>query len=275
MSGVHSIRSEGADLHVEETGSGTPVLFIHEMGGNCRSWEPQLRYFARSHRCIAYNARGYPPSSVPVDYREYSQETAARDAIAVLDGLGIERAHVVGLSMGSFATLQLGLDFPERALSLTVAGCGAGSALDEHAQSQRRYEDMAARIEQGGFEDFVQDYVRKPVRQALFKKDPRGWREFADGMRAASPIGLACTLRGVQARRPSLWHLEQRLRQMALPALLVCGDQDGPCLQPNLFLNRVLPDSRLFVFGDSGHAVNQEEPDLFNKIVREFIENHD
>ena len=269
------IHSRGADLHVEEAGSGTPLLFVHEMGGNWRSWEPQLRRFARSHRCIAYNARGYPPSSVPADYREYSQETAARDAVAVLDGLGIERAHVVGLSMGSFATLQLGLDFPERALSLTVAGCGSGSEPEGHERSRRRYREMAAAIEQGGFDDFVRDYARGPVRQALLRKDPRGWQAFVDGLREASPVGIACTLRGVQARRPSLWQLEERLRRMALPTLLVCGDRDEPCLQPNLFLNRVLPDSRLFVLGDTGHAVNQEEPDLFNRILGDFIASHE
>jgi len=269
------IRSQGVDLHVEEAGSGVPLLFIHEMGGSCSSWEPQMRHFARSHRCIAYNARGYPPSSVPVDYREYSQEASARDAVAVLDALGIERAHIVGLSMGSFVTLQFGLDFPERALSLTVAGCGTGSSLDNYAQNQRRYEEMAAGIEQGGFEAFVHEYVRRPIRQALLKKDPIGWREFADGLAAASPVGMACTLRGVQARRPSVWHLQERLERMKLPTLLLCGDQDEPCLEPNLFLKRVIPDSRLFVFGESGHAVNQEEPGLFNAVLRNFIDRHD
>lgn len=269
------IPSQGADLYVEEVGSGTPILFVHEMGGGCHSWEPQLRHFARSHRCIAFNARGYPPSSVPQDYRQYSQEIAARDAVAVLDALDIERAHVVGLSMGSFATLQLGLDFPERARSLTVAGCGSGSALASYEQSQRRYEAMADEIEQGRFAEFVEDYVRKPVRQALLRKDPLGWKMFADGMRAASPTGIACTLRGVQARRPSLWHIEEKLRQLTLPTLLVCGDQDEPCLEPNLFLNRVLPDSRMFVFGDSGHAVNHDEPERFNRTLRDFIAHHE
>ena len=269
------VESGGVKLHVEETGSGTPLLFIHEMGGDCRSWEPQLRHFARSHRCIAYNARGYPPSDVPADYRVYSQEQAARDAVAVLDGLGVERAHIVGLSMGSFATLQLGLDFPGRALSLTVAGCGSGSGLDTYASSQLRYEQLAQGIEAGGFVEFARDYARGPVRQTLLRKDPRGWREFADQLLAGSPVGIACTLRGVQARRPSVWHLEPRLRELALPVLLLCGDRDEPCLQPNLYLNRILPDSRLFVFGDSGHAINQEEPALFNQVLRDFITCHE
>ncbi len=102
-------------LHVEEAGSGTPILFIHEFGGNHASWEPQLRFFSRRHRCITYAARGYPPSDVPEDVARYSQAIAVADAVAVLDGLGIGKAHIVGLSMGGFATVHLGLTHPDRA----------------------------------------------------------------------------------------------------------------------------------------------------------------
>ena len=268
------IASRDADLYVEEVGSGQPLLFLHEMGGSHRSWEPQLRHFARSHRCIVYAARGYPPSSVPTDPGAYSQEIAARDAAAVLDALGIERAHVVGLSMGSFATLQFGLDFPARAMSLTAAGCGSGSMPDGYEASQKRYEELARQIEQGGFEDFAHAYARGPVRQPFLEKDPRGWQDFADGLLANSPTGTACTLRGVQARRPSLWHLEPALVRLRVPTLLLCGDRDEPCLQPNLYLNRTLPDSRLFVFGNTGHAINLEEPELFNLVLRNFLASH-
>lgn len=269
------IHSNGADLHVEETGAGAPILFLHEMGGNYRSWEPQVRYFGRSHRCITYSARGYPPSSVPVDDRLYSQETAARDAVAVLDALHIEKAHVVGLSMGSFATLQLGLDFPDRALSLTLAGCGSGSPLESYEDAQSRYREMANSIEQQGFEPFVRAYARGPARQPFQKKDPRGWQEFEAGLLSNSPIGIACTLRGVQARRPSLWHLEERLHALALPVLVLCGDRDAPCIDPSLYLNRALRDSRLFMFGETGHTLNLEEPDLFNKVLKDFITRYD
>ena len=87
-------------LHYEETGSGTPIVFVHEFAGDSRSWEPQVRYLSRRYRCIAYNARGYPPSEVPADPAAYSQDRARDDVLAVLDGLAIERAHVVGLVDG-------------------------------------------------------------------------------------------------------------------------------------------------------------------------------
>src|SRR5450432_463493 len=100
---------DGARLYFEETGSGTPIVFVHEFAGDYRSWEPQVRHFSRRYRCITYNARGYPPSDVPADVERYSQASARDDILCVLDGLGINRAHVVGLSMGGFATLHFGM----------------------------------------------------------------------------------------------------------------------------------------------------------------------
>ena len=115
----HIKTDDGVNLWVEEHGSGAPVVFAHEFGGDIRSWEPQLRHFARNYRTIAFNARGYPPSDVPEDVSMYGQFRAVDDILAVLDGLGIDKAHIVGLSMGGFAALHFGFRYPDRALSLT------------------------------------------------------------------------------------------------------------------------------------------------------------
>src|ERR1700757_4743357 len=123
----HLTADDGVKLYYEEVGSGIPIIFVHEFAGDIRSYELQIRYFARRYRCIVYNARGYPPSDVPEDPARYSQERARDDIRAVLDGLGIAKAHVVGVSMGGFATLHSGLSYPDRALSLVVAGCGYGA----------------------------------------------------------------------------------------------------------------------------------------------------
>ena len=123
----HATTDDGVKLHYEETGSGVPVVFVHEFAGDARSWEPQLRHFGQRYRAVAYDARGYPPSDVPPDPASYSQDRAADDIAAVLDHLGLAAAHVVGLSMGGFATLHFGFRHPARALSLTVAGCGYGA----------------------------------------------------------------------------------------------------------------------------------------------------
>src|SRR5262249_29216887 len=85
----HLTTDDGVKLYYEEVGAGIPIVFVHEFAGDVRSWEPQLRYFGRRYRCIAYNARGYPPSDVPGTVDKYSQDRARDDIRAVLDALKI------------------------------------------------------------------------------------------------------------------------------------------------------------------------------------------
>src|SRR5580704_7653168 len=123
----------GVRLYVEETGTGEPIVFVHELNADAREWEAQVRWFSRSYRCIAFNARGYPPSDIPEDPSLYGIPFVVDDIAAVLRGLGVLRAHVVGLSMGAYAALHFGLMYPEMARSLVAAGVGSGSAPADRA----------------------------------------------------------------------------------------------------------------------------------------------
>lgn len=263
--------SDGIALHVEEAGSGTPILFIHEFGGNHASWEPQLRHFSRRHRCITYAARGYPPSDVLDDVTRYSQAIAVADAVAVLDGLDIDRAHIVGLSMGGFATIHFGLTHPDRALSLTAAGAGYGAEKQHEDYFRGVSREVADKFETLGAPTFAPIYAEGASRVQFQAKDPRGWREFADRLATHSSKGAALTMRGVQAMRPSLWDLEDGLKRMSVPTLVIVGDEDDHCLQPGLFLKRTIPACGLSVFPKTGHTLNLEEPAMFNAVLAEFI----
>lgn len=247
------------------------MLFIHEFAGDHLSWEPQLRHFARCYRCVAYNARGYPHSDVPEDVDAYSQGHAVADAIAVLDHLAIERAHVVGLSMGGFATLHLGLRHPARASALVVAGCGYGAPKGARAGFRRETEAVAERLEQEGAAPVGHDYALGPTCVQFEVKDPRGWAAFRDRLMDHSAEGTANTLRGVQGRRPSLYDLEEDLAALAVPTLLITGDEDEPCLDANLYLKRTIPTAGLVVIPKSGHTINLEEPDAFNRACASFF----
>jgi len=119
--------SNGVQLYYEITGSGYPLLFSHEFAGDLRSWELQVRYFSRRYQVITYNARGYPPSAVPTDVQAYSQQHAVDDLLTLMRHLQLPQAHLVGLSMGGYTVLHFGLQHPELARSLLVAGCGYGS----------------------------------------------------------------------------------------------------------------------------------------------------
>ena len=263
--------SGGVKLNCEETGSGHPILFIHEFAGDHRSWEPQIRYFSRRYRCISYDARGYPPSDVPQDAACYSQDIAVADAIAVLDHFKIERAHIVGLSMGGFAALHIGMRHGERASALVVAGCGYGAPKGKRESFQREVELLAAHFERDGTEKAAAVYAGGPYRVQHRNKDPRGWAEFRAQFIEHSPLGSAHTLRGVQGRRPSLYDLEEELAAITTPTLLINGDEDEPCLDATLWLKRTMPASGLVILPRTGHASNLEEPDAFNRAAQEFF----
>ena len=258
-------------LHHEETGSGTPIVFVHEFAGDSRSWEPQVRYLSRRYRCIAYNARGYPPSEVPADPAAYSQDRARDDVLAVLDGLAIERAHVVGLSMGGFATLHFGLAYPHRALSLTLAGVGYGAEPEQRARFRQEADVTAEFLRTRGMAAFAESYSVGPTRVQFQNKDPRGWREFAELLAEHSAPGSAHTQHGVQKERPSLFDLADRMKGLTVPTLIVTGDEDWPCLMPGVFMKRTIPAAALAVVPNSGHAVNLEEPGAFNGALADFL----
>lgn len=262
---------DAVKLYYEEAGSGTPIVFVHEFAGDCQSWEPQLRYFSRRYRVIAFNARGYPPSDVPERQDSYSQQRACDDIRSVLDGLGLDRAHIVGLSMGGFATLHFGLNYPDSALSLLVAGCGYGAEKSQREQFRAEADTIAAELREKGMEAFAERYSLGPSRVQFEAKDPRGWTEFRDRLAKHAAAGAAYTQLGVQKERPSLFDLEERLGQLALPTLIVSGDEDWPCLVPGIFLKRIIPSAALAVMPSTGHAVNLEEPDVFNQLLEKFL----
>lgn len=262
---------DGVRLYYEEAGSGTPIVFVHEFAGDHRSWEPQIRHFSRRYRCIAYSARGYSPSDVPQDWEGYSQQRVRDDVRAVLDALGIERAHVVGLSMGAFATLHFGLAYPQRALSLVLAGGGSGA----HPASYKAFQDDSRRnadfIRREGMERFAQTYGVGPTRIQFRNKDPRGFDEFQRHLAEHSAVGSANTMQGYQGRRPSLYDLTAEMGRLKLPTLIMTGDEDEPCLDACLMMKRAIPTSALVVLPRSGHAINLEEPALFNQFVDDFL----
>jgi pimeloyl-ACP methyl ester carboxylesterase len=267
----HLTTDDNVRLYYEEVGSGTPIVFVHEFAGDHRSWEPQMRYFARRYRCIAYAARGYPPSEVPVATASYSQARAAADIRCVLDQLKIDKAHVVGLSMGGLAVLHFGLSYPDRARSLLVAGAGYGSEAGERDKFRGEAETIAGKLQREGMAQFAEAYAYGPTRVQFEHKDPRGFAEFKRMLAEHSAEGSAETQRGVQRERPSLFDLEEGLKRLTVPMLVVTGDEDWPCLVPNIFLKRTCASAALLVIPNSGHTVNLEEPAAFNAALADFL----
>jgi len=267
----HLRTDDGIRLYYEQTGTGTPIVFVHEFAGDCRSWEPQVRALSRDYRCITYNARGYPPSEVPKELAHYSQDRARDDIRSVLDALNLEKAHIVGLSMGGFACLHFGIAYGERARSLLIAGCGYGAAPATRQQFADEVEVSAKRFETLGIERAAQAYALGPARVQFQNRDPRGWQEFVAHLAEHSTIGAANTLRGVQKTRPSLYELVDKMAAISVPALIMTGDEDWPCLEPGLLMKRAIRTAALVVMPNAGHAINLEDPAAFNQYLLAFL----
>ncbi len=261
----------GTRLWVEENGpaAASALVFVHEFGGDQRSWREQVDHFQDRYRCVTYCVRGYPPSDIPEDEDQYGQDISTEDLLGVLDALSIHRAHIVGLSMGAYTGLRFALSHPDRVLTLAAASGGSGSfpaTRDGFLKETRALAD--AILEQDSL-DFP-GFAASATRTQLKLKRPTTWEEFATNFREHSPRGSAFTLRKVQAGRPSLYDFEAELGAMTVPVLLMIGDEDEPCIDTNVFLKRTIPSSGLVTFPKSGHLINLEDPDGFNAAIDAF-----
>ena len=268
---------DNVKLFYESTGKGEPIIFVHEFAGDYRSWDPQINYLSRYYQCISFCARGYPPSEVPESESSYSQERAWRDILNVMDNLKIEKAHIVGLSMGGFATLHLGINAQDRVLSLVIAGCGYGAipvdktSFNKEADFSNISLDSAKIILNEGMDKFGSEYALGPSRVQFQNKDPKGWQLFNDQLIKHDPVGSANTLLGVQNKRPNLYTLEEEIRGITCPTLIINGDEDDMCLEVGLYLKRTIKTAGLLIVPKTGHTINLEEPDLFNNHLFKFF----
>lgn len=265
------VQSSGAKLYYEDTGSGIPIVFVHEFGSDSREWEAQVRHFSRTHRCITYNARGYPPSDVPDDADQYGWEFSVDDIAAMMRELAIARAHVVGLSMGGYAALQFGLRHPDKASAIVAAGAGSGSPPALREAWLRDTPVTARGFIERGMDVMADEMANSPTRIQLKYKDPRGWQQFRDHLRAHSPRGMSNTMVRYQSLRPSLHDFQAEFSRMSIPVLLAVGDEDAPCLETNLMLKAAIPGAGLWICPNTGHAINLEEPAQFNAQVESFL----
>jgi pimeloyl-ACP methyl ester carboxylesterase len=173
--------------------------------------------------------------------------------------------------MGGYASLHFGLRYPQRALSITVAGAGYGSVAAEREKFRKDSDEVARRFEADGMVKVADFYTKGPTRVQFMDKDPRGWKEFYDQFAAQSAKGHALTMRGVQMTRPSVYELEAGLEKLEVPTLIITGDEDDPCLEPAIYMKRKIRSSALVVLPRSGHTINLEEPEAFNRALLDFL----
>jgi pimeloyl-ACP methyl ester carboxylesterase len=260
----------GARLYVEERGSGYPIIFIHEFASDLRGWDSQVRHFAGGYRCIAYNARGYPPSAIPDDPELYGWELAVDDIAAVMRGLKLERVHLVGLGLGGYAALLFGLRYPEKVSAIVAASVGSDFQPSERDGWLRETSVLARIFIRHGMASMARRMVRGAARIKLKHKGRKSWQELLGRPPQHSWQGMSVTT-GSQDLRPSMHDLRDQPAEIATPVLLAVGDEDMPCLNTNLMLKSALPNAGLWICPRTGHAINLQEPAAFNAQVETFL----
>ena len=263
------LSANGVQLYYESSGDGFPLVFCHEFADDYRGWAPQVGFFARLYRCITYNHRGYPPSTVPEIPEAYSQEILIEDLGSLLSQLGIDRTHLIGFSLGANVVLNFALKYPELCASIVVTACGAGST--HRSSFEQRMAGTVELLGTRGMQALAESYAENPTRVQFKRKDPAGWARFRERLAEHSALGSSLTIQGVMLRRPIIFSLEERLTRLRVPTLLIVGDEDENCVETSIFMKRKIPSAELLMIPGSGHAVNLEEPALFNQIVSSFL----
>ena len=263
--------SDGVDIHYQIAGEGYPLVLSHEFAGDITSWEPQVNFFSRRYQVITYCHRGYPPSAVPDDPTAYSQDHQVEDLYRLLQHLGIEQAHIHGLSMGGTLALGFAIAHPEMCRSLVIASAGAGSDADDRERLVASWQALSESMVSEGMEKFADGYAHGAERVQFLRKDPVGWAKFHAGLAAHSAQGSSLTFRGVQMKRPTIYQLRNELQKITAPTLVLIGDEDSPCVEPAVFMKRNILSCGLAVFPQSGHTINLEEPGLYNRTVLDFL----
>jgi pimeloyl-ACP methyl ester carboxylesterase len=264
---------DGVSIYFEDTGANgsQAVIFAHEFAGEIESWKAQVAALKADYRCIAYAARGWLPSDIPKDPAAYGIERAVADLVGLMDHLKLDKCHLVGLSMGSNTVLQTALWHPELCLSLTLSSTGYGAMTEGRAAFQQACREMSQRLIDEGWESMAMEYGDGPFRQSFKKKHPKAHGEFLKRLAGHSALGSALTQRAVQAQRPSFVEQEAALKALTLPTLLIVGDDDQPGFAGTLYLKQTIPTAGLYVAPRTGHQVNLEEPEVFNRVLRQFL----
>lgn len=263
-------RVNGVSLYYEIAGSGPPLVLVHGFACGIRSWDPQVRALSRGFRVITYDVRGHGISEAPRDPSSYSQPISTADLRGLLDHLKIRRAAIGGLSMGGNIALNFALAYPAMVRALIVADTGAGS--DETAEWISGAHTFAQALDRGGVEAFADLAMADPLFARYVAQGPEAERFIRGCLVTHRAHGLAHTAREVLSKRPTIYSLEPRLRQIRVPTLLVVGEHDAPCVRVHGFMAQTIPRATALVIPRAGHLTNLEAPGVFNRAVRRFLQ---
>ncbi|PYM77949.1 MAG: hypothetical protein DME03_02250 [Candidatus Rokuibacteriota bacterium] len=254
-------------IYYEVHGSGTPLVLAYGIGGNVEMWDVNRDALAARHRLVLWEPRGHARSDSPEDPAKYSFERWVLDLQAVLDRLGIKKAHVGGLSLGAGIATRFALRFPARVRSLVVTNSSSAAGLPLSVENLvMRARSIEITLTKGM--DAMAEYAMaaNPNLSERLALDPGARAEFYEEYRRLSPIGYANSLRALIA----MDHITDQLRRLRMPVLLIGADRD-PSLEPMKVMHRRVRGSRLVVLSPASHFGNRDQPEAWNRTVLEFL----
>ena len=264
-----AIQAGSLSVAVSDAGDGPPVVLLHGFACGKRMWFHQTRALRRHFRVVAYDLRGHGLTGAPAAATDYSAAHLARDLVGVLDALKIERAAIVGFSLGGGPALALAASRPERVSRLVLADVGAG------ADDPLKIEGMARRwgslIRRGDIDELVADMLRSELFKVYARRSARARRHMAGLIRATPIDGLRFTLSEVLAKRKSLFRATGVLKAVQAPTLVLVGQEDYACSKAARLLAGTIPNAALKVIVGSGHMAPLEQPAAFTAALMEFL----
>ncbi|HEY9289164.1 MAG TPA: alpha/beta fold hydrolase [Candidatus Dormibacteraeota bacterium] len=254
----------GGRLHYEIAGTGPDVVLIHSAITDSRSWGPQFKQFAGLFRVLRYDLRGFGQSDVP-----HGQYSNVEDLRGVMDAAGIERAAMVGVSMGGGTALDFTLEFPDRVMALALVA-SAVSGRSPSAEMQAKWKELEARYEADGIDALVEGQLEL----WLYGKGRTAAEVDPDVREAVSLMVRHAIERypdDAQPRKPERPAVE-RLGEVSVPTLVIVGDRDVDHTQEAARkLAAEIPGASLAIMKDVAHVPNMEKPEEFNRLVLGFL----
>jgi pimeloyl-ACP methyl ester carboxylesterase len=248
-------RLNGIEIDYEVSGSGRPVLLSHGYSATRRMWDGQHRALGDRYQVISWSMRGHGQTESPADPSQYSAGLTIADMRALLRHVGVERAVIGGLSLGGYASLDFYVAHPEMVRALVICDSGPGYRNPEaRAAWNQRAHERAAELEARGLD-------------ALSGRS-REMREAMGEHRSAQ--GLAHAARGMLAQEGS--RVIDALAGVRVPTLIIVGDQDQPFIAPCEYMAKKIPGARLEVIAGAGHSSNLDQPEAFNRVLRDFLD---
>lgn len=263
------VRIGNLAVSVSDVGTGSPVVLLHGLACGKRMWFHQIRALRTRFRVIAYDQRGHGLTDAPPNATDYSAADLARDLVGVLDALKVERAAIVGFSLGGGPALALAASRPERVSRLVLADVGAGA--DDPVKIETLARQWVSLIDQGKIDDLVCEMLRSELFKFYARRNMRRRDHMAALFRATPPVGLRFTLSEILAKRKSVFRLTGPLKSLQVPTLVVVGEYDYVCSKAARLLGQTIPNASLKVIKGSGHMSPLEQPAAFSAALCEFL----